>query len=121
MARYELKGKWYTPTELSEISGVAAHTIRDRIRRGFSVEEAIKPTPTQDSVREFSEASYYLDWIGMPINDLHTIYWKWCIEHGYSPVGKQGFSRQLLSMYPMLKTIPTKQGDKCHRIIRLRS
>ena len=120
MARYELKGKWYTPNELSELSGVAAHTIRDRLRRGFPVDEAIKPVPTQDSIREFSEASYYHDWIGMSINDLHTIYWKWCVSHGYTPLQKQGFSRQLLSMYPMLKTVPTKKGDRCFRVIRLR-
>lgn len=120
MARYELRGKWYTPNELSEISGIAAHTLRDRLRRGFSVEEAVKPVATLESVREFSEASYYQDWIGMAINDLHKIYWKWCIEHGYTPIQKQGFSRQLLSMYPMLKTVPTKKGGRCFRIIRLR-
>ena len=120
MARYELKGKWYTPKELAELSGVLPHTIRDRLRRGYSVEEAIKITPTQDSVKEFSDASFYEDWIGMSINDLYEIYWKWCIQNGYTAIQKQGFSRQLLSMYPMLKTVPTKRGDKCFRIIRLR-
>ena len=120
MARYELNGKWYTPNELSEISGLKAHTIRDRLRRGYPVEEAIRVAATQDSVKEFSDSSWYEDWIGMSINGLHEIYWKWCIEHGYSPLGKQGFSRQLLSMYPMLKTVPTKKGDRCLRIIRMR-
>jgi len=120
MARYELNGKWYTPNELSEISGIAAHTIRDRLRRGYPVEEAVKVVATQTSVREFAESSWYEDWIGMSINDLHKIYWKWCIQNGYSPVGKQGFSRQLLSMYPMLKIVPTKKGDKCCRVIRMR-
>lgn len=120
MARYELNGKWYTLNQLSEISGIPPHTIRDRLRRGYSVEEAVKVVATQDSVKEFGESSWYEDWIGMSINDLHKIYWKWCIEHGYTPIQKQGFSRQLLSMYPMLKTVPTKKGDKCLRIIRLR-
>lgn len=120
MARYELNGKWYTPNELSEISGIPAHTIRDRLRRGYPVEEAVKVVATQNSVLEFGEASWYEDWIGMSINDLHKIYWKWCIEHGYSPVGKQGFSRQLMGMYPMLKTVPTKKGDKYFRVIRMR-
>ena len=118
--RYELKGSWYTPTELSDMSGIPPHTIRDRLRRGFSTEEAIKAIPTHDSVKEFCEASYYNDWIGMSINDLHEIYWKWSIQHGYSPIQKQGFSRQLFGIYPMLKTVPTKRGDKCSRIIRMR-
>jgi hypothetical protein len=25
-----------------------------------------------------------------------------------------------MNLYPMLKTIPTKRGDRCYRIIRLR-
>ena len=120
MARYELRGKWYTPDELSEICGIPAHTIRDRLRRGYSVEESIKVVATHDSVKEFGQASWYEDWIGMSINDLHEIYWKWCIEHGYTPIQKQGFSRQLLGMYPMLKTIPTKVGNRYFRVIRLR-
>jgi hypothetical protein len=121
MARYALNGKWYTPNELSEMSGIPPHTIRDRLRRGYVVEEAIKVVATQDSIKDFGESSWYLDWIGMSINDLHEIYWKWCINNGYTPIQKQGFSRQLMGMYPMLKTVPTKKGDKCYRIIRLRN
>lgn len=120
MARYEYKGKWYTPNELTEISGIAAHTIRDRMRRGYPVEEAIKVVPINEGIREFCSASYMEDWIGMSINDLYKIYWKWSIQHGYSPLQKQGFSRQIMSMYPILKTIPTKRRDGCHRIIRKR-
>lgn len=120
MARYHFKDSWYTPDELSELSGIPSHTIRDRLRRGYSVEESIKVIPTHESVREFSNASLWEDWVGMPITDLHKIYWRWSIQHGYSPLQVQGFSRQLINMYPMLKTIPTKRGDKCQRIIRLR-
>ena len=120
MARHELNGKWYTPNELSEMSGIPPHTIRDRLRRGYTVEEAVKLSPTQSSVRAFCESSWYEDWIGMSINDLYEIYWKWCIQNRYTTIQKQGFSRQLMGMYPMLKTVPTKRGDKCYRIIRMR-
>lgn len=120
MPKYELHGQWFTTTELSEISGLKPHTIRDRLRRGYSVEEAIKVTALQDSVKEFSSASWYKDWVGMSMSDLYKIYWKWCVQHNHSPLQIQGFSRQLMSMYPMLKTIPTKRGDKCLRIIRLK-
>ena len=121
MARYELNGNWYTPNQLEELSGVKAHTIRDRLRRGYTVEEAIKVAPTQDGIREFAESSWYEDWVGMPISYLYEIYWKWCVSNGYTPLQIQGFSRQLLSMYPMLKTVPTKRDGKCYRIVRLRS
>lgn len=118
--RYEYNGKWYTPNELSEISGIPPNTIRDRMRRGYSVDEAIKITALHDSVKEFGRASHYEDWIGMPINDLFEIYWRWCIRQGYTFLQKQGFSRQLMSMYPMLKTVPSKVGEKYQRVIRLR-
>lgn len=120
MTRYELNGHWYTPNELSEISGVAAHTIRDRLRRGYSVEEAIKIVATAESVKEFSNSSWWEDWLGLSINDLYEIYWKWCVSNQYTPLQKQGFSRQLFGMYPMLKTVPTKRGNGCYRIIRMR-
>ena len=120
MAKYEFKGHWYTPNELSEMSGIPAHTIRDRLRRGYSSEEAIKVTAIHDSVKEFCAASLWEDWIGMPMSDLFETYWRWSIQHGYSTLQVQGFSRQLLSMYPMLKTVPTKKGNKCQRIIRMR-
>lgn len=120
MAKHEYKGKWYTPNELSEMSGIKCHTIRDRLRRGYPVEEAVKMTVTHESVKEFCEASYYHDWIGMSIDALHKIYWMWCVSHGYTPLQKQGFSRQLMGMHPMLKIIPTKRGNKYERVIRER-
>lgn len=118
MARHELGGSWYTPNELSEMSGIAAHTIRDRLRRGYPVAEAIKMLPVQESVKEFCDASHWEDWLGMSINDLYEIFWKWCIQRGYTPLQKQGFSRQLFLMYPNLKTVPTNRGGKYRRLIR---
>lgn len=120
MAKYEFKGGWYTPNQLSEMSGISAHTIRDRLRRGYEVEEAIKMLPIQESIKEFCEASYYPDWIGMAMSDLYEIFFKWCISNGHELVSKQTFTRHIMSMYPMLKIVPTKRGDKCYRIIRLR-
>lgn len=120
MNRYEYNGNFLTIAELSEISGIRCHTLRDRLRRGFTVEQAIRPVPMLDSVDKFCDHSWYRDWIGMSISDLYAIYWKWCIQNGYTATSKQGFSRQLKSRYPQLKTIPTQKGDTCERIIRLR-
>lgn len=118
MHRYTYRDQLLTIKELSEMSGVQAHTLRDRLRRGFTVEQAIRPSPIHDSVEQFCEASYWRDWIGMSINDLYEIYWRWCIQHGYTASTKQGFSRQLNTIYPQLKTVPTQKGDTCQRIIR---
>ena len=118
--KHEYKGKLYSINELSDISGIPAHTIRDRLRRGYSIEEAVKIMAIQDSVKAFCEASLWEDWIGMPINDLFNIYWSWSVSHGYTPLQIQGCSRQLMSIYPMLKTVPNRDGDKYYRVIRMR-
>lgn len=120
MKFYEYEGEMYTINGLSELSGVQPATLRDRLRRGYSIEQAVKSAPTNDSVVEFSAASYYMDWIGMPISYLYEIYWKWCIRTGYTALQKQGFSRHIMSMYPMLKTVPTYKDGKYHRVIRMR-
>lgn len=119
MYKYTLNGIIYTIEELSDMSGIAPPTLRDRLRRGYSPEEAIKPIPTHDSVLGFCNASWYRDWIGMSIHDLYEIYWRWCMVHDYHPITKQGFSRQIKLMFP-IKIVSTKRVDGCHRIIRLK-
>ena len=118
--RYEFRGRFYTTQELSELSGVAPATIRDRLRRGYSVEQAVRPALTAESVEQFSEASWWEDWLGMSVNALHEIYWKWCVSHDYTPLGKQPFSRHLLHLYPQLKTVPSRVDGRCQRVIRLK-
>lgn len=120
MNRYVYRGRMLTIHELSEMSGVQPHTLRDRLRRGFTIEQAVRATPIHDSIEHFNEASYWKDWIGMSINGLYEIYWKWCVSNQYTPLSKQGFSRQLKTIYPQLKTVPTAKGEKCERIIRTR-
>lgn len=119
MDRYEYRGRLYTPKQLSEMSGIAVHTIRDRLRRGYSVEESVKQLPVHDSVKEFCESSYYHDWIGMAMSDVYAIYYKWCTSNGYTIVSKQAFTRHIMSIYSMLKIIPTKRGEKYQRVIRM--
>lgn len=120
MKYYHYNDTAYSINELSEMSGIAPHTLRDRLRRGYTVEEAVKVMATDESVIQFADASWWEDWIGMPISDLYKIYWGWCISNGYTTLPLQGFSRQLLRMYPALKTVPNRVNGKCCRVIRLR-
>ena len=120
MRKYEYKGQLYTVNELSEMSGIAPANIRYRLRCGYPIDEAIKAVATNESVREFVGASYWEDWVGMPISGLFEIYWGWCIQNGYTPLHIQAFSRQLFAMYPNLKTVPIKTRNGCHRVIRER-
>lgn len=120
MNRYVYEDRMWTVNELSDASGIAPATIRDRLRRGYTVEEAIQITPTVESVKEFAQASYWRDWIGMETVYLHKIYWDWCIENGYEPINQQGFTRQLMKLYPHLKLVATRKKTHCCRVIRER-
>jgi hypothetical protein len=120
MNHYNYKGTVYTITELSEMSGIARATLRDRFRRGYSVEQAIRMVPTSDSVEQFNESSHWEDWVGMPINDLYQIYWKWCVSHEFTPTPIQGFSRHLFALNPWLRTVPNRSGNRSYRVIRKR-
>lgn len=108
MNRYELNGKWYTINELSEMCGLLPHTLRDRLRRGYPIEEAVKPTPIPVSIREFCEASHWEDWIGLRTDEVYAIYWKWCLKNQVSPCSKYQFSKQIVQMHPMLHIVPMK-------------
>lgn len=118
MMYVEYKGTPHTIKQLSELSGIAPATIRDRLRRGYPVEQAIRMVAANESVNHFAEASLWCDWVDMPMSDLHEIYFKWCVSHGEQPLGVQGFSRHLMAMHPWLKTVPIKRGNKSCRIIR---
>ena len=120
MHRYAYRDQMLTVKELSEMSGVAPHTLRDRLRRGYSVEQAVRPSPIHESVEQFCEVSFYPDWVGQSIDELYQIYWRWCMKAEYKPTTKQGFSRQVATIYPQLKTIPTSNRSGCKRIIRMR-
>lgn len=120
MKRYAYRDQMLTINELSDISGVRPHTLRDRLRRGYTVEQAVKPSPIHESVEQFCEASHWQDWLGMSIDALYTIYWRWCVSHNYTPTTKQGLSRQLSTIYPQIKTVPTQKGTVCYRIIRMK-
>lgn len=117
---YPLKDALYSIQDLSAMSGIEEHTIRDRLRRGYSVESAIKHELVHESVEEFADASWYGDWIGMSTTYLYEIYWGWCRSHGFTPLSQISFTRQIMKMYPNLKTVPTRRDNGCMRIIRER-
>jgi hypothetical protein len=118
---YHYNDRWYTIKELSDMSGIAATTIRTRLRRGYTLEQSLQHTLVDESVVMFNEASWYEDWIGMSTSYLHKIYWKWCVSNRYTPLSQISFTRQIMQMYPNLKTVPTKNKDGySSRIIRER-
>ena len=120
MLKLVLNDKVYTVNELSEITGIAAPTIRKRLRDGYSVEESVRDIPTHTSVTEFDESSWWEDFVGKSTKEVYDIYWGWCIKNNHKPLSHSGFTRQLFSMYPNLKGVPSRTSNGCCRIIRER-
>jgi hypothetical protein len=106
MNLYEYKGVQYTINELSEISGIKPATIRQRLRSGYDLTNALKERPIHTSVELFSEASWWMDWEGKTIEELHRIYCKWCEKFVYVPVAKQTFGKEIQLLFPIY-TVPS--------------
>ena len=118
---YHYNDSWYSIQELAEMSGVRDVTIRDRLRRGYTIEQAVKQVLTDDTVEMFNAASWWEDWIGISTSYLYKIYWNWCVSNGYTPISQISFTRQLMKMYPNLKVVATRKRDgSCVRVIRER-
>lgn len=115
------KNNVHTINELSDMSGIPTATLRDRLRRGYTIEEAMSPHPIFNSVKQFCDESWYEDWIDTSTTQLYNVYWEWCIRNEYTPIHCKGFTRQVMKLYPNLKVIPMKDRDgKYHRMIRLK-
>lgn len=101
MKNYVYKGKYYNIHELSELSGVKYSTLCERLKNGYSVEEAVAlDTRIPDSILEFDSASDYKDWDGMINEELYGDYRQWCSNNDFfqnrtstSPNVSSGFIR----------------------------
>ena len=105
MNKYEYKGVEYTINELSEMSGIQPATLRQRLRSGYDLTNALKEKPIHTSVELFSEASWWMDWDGKTIEELYRIYSNWCDKHCYRTVPKQTFGKELQLLFPIY-TVP---------------
>lgn len=124
MKYYQYKGETYNIRELSDLSGVNYTTICERLKRGYTVEEALSDGyKIPESVEEFFHASHPPDWDRMTTDHLFDIYATWCRRHDYEVESKVHFVRSIKRCVPLLKVIPsrvrTSDGVKYCRIIRV--
>ena len=114
---YWYKDERYSIQELSDISGVDVRLLRNRLAKGYSVEQSLQDNPIHDSILAFDSASYWEEWIGLSSKQLYEQYWKWCVNHDVKPVSHRLLMTQLLPKYN-LHIVPMTVGDKCNRYIR---
>lgn len=106
------------------MSGVKYTTLCERLKRGYSAEEAIAFHPRiPPSVIEFDDASDYEDWDGMTSEELYKIYRQWCIKHEYAPESNVHFTRSIKQVHPNIRVVPTRlkvYGDIAYkRVVRV--
>lgn len=125
MKQYLYNGQLYSGKELAELSGVKYTTLMERIKRGYSVEEAIADgTRVPESILVFCDEYDPADWNGLENGQLYMTYRAWCIENNYIPETQVHFSRslkrQLGERYHIVPTRVTTDGViKYKRLIRI--
>lgn len=117
-------GQWFNLSELAEYSGIKYTTLCNRLRRGYTVEDAVhSDARVPDSVKEFMLASHPPDWDGMNNEELYKIYFNWCMKNGFTKESKIYFLRSLRQLLPSMRIVTTrvKEYGEVHyrRIIRV--
>lgn len=109
MKFYEYRNQLYTMRELADLTGVNYTTMVERLKRGYTVEEAVADEPrVPDSINAFVEASYPPDWDGMVNADLYKAYAKWCDRNDYRAESNVQFARCVKKVIPTLRTVPSR-------------
>lgn len=124
MRHFNYNGQTFTLRELSEFTGIKYTTLSERLKRGYTLEEAIADgCKVPESITEFVNASYPKDWHGLENSELYQIYSKWCSNNGYQKEAMIHFMRMLKRVVPNLRIVQTRvsyyDGKVNKRLIRV--
>lgn len=99
----------FTGKQLAEFTGVSYTTLMERIKRGYTVEEAVESAQKiPESIQAFTEASDYHDWAGLVNSELYKIYRDWCARNDQEPESSVHFTRCIKRIYPNIRIVPTR-------------
>lgn len=124
MKMYYYNGDWLNTRQLSEHCNVPYSTLARRLKRGMSVEDAVRTSPPiPESIIEFDKESDYHDWNKMENTEIYDNYVRWCEKNDYNKVAINYFFRCLKYIHNDIKIVPTKKkvGNQLitKRILRL--
>lgn len=126
MKNFLYKDELYSGKELAAKCGIKYTTFMERIKRGYTVEEAVQTDyKIPDSIKAFDDASNYFDWNGMTNAELYDIYRKWCMkeDHKYPVESDVHFGRSIRLLHPNIRIVPTRlkrlDGIVYKRVIRV--
>lgn len=122
MILYEYKGEARTAKGLCDDFGVPYQTFKTRIKKGYSVEQALGlKSRVDESISAFVSDSDIKSWDGLTMMQLFDKYSKWCIKKGYSSVTKSKFTHSIRELVPNLETkvkrIKSYDGDHSVRVV----
>lgn len=103
------KDQIYNARELADLTGVKYTTLIERLKRGYTVEEAVEYNARiPESIMEFDAASDLQDWDGITTDDLYSIYWKWCNNNHLPKESKVHFVRSIKKLHPEIRVAPAR-------------
>ena len=109
MKQYLYKDNVYNIKELSEMSGIKYTTLAERLKRGYTVEEAVSAnTKIPESVIQFDHHSDYTDWDGLTSDKLYENYMMWCLKYTMPIESKVHFTRCVKRLHPNIRFVPTR-------------
>lgn len=109
MKYYEYRNQLLTMRELADLTGVNYTTLVERLKRGYTVEEAVADEQrVPESVHEFVDASYPPDWDGLVNEELYKTYTQWCDRNDYEAESNVHFTRCIKRLIPTLRVVPTR-------------
>lgn len=122
MILFEYNGQARTAKGLCDEFGVPYQTFKTRIKKGYTVEQALGlKSRVDDSMISFVSDSDVKSWDGLTMMQLFDKYSKWCIKKGYTAVSKSKFTHNIRSLVPTLETkvkrIKSYDGDHSVRVI----
>ena len=90
-------GHAYNVRQLADQAGLPYNTIWNRLKNGYTPEEAMRQPLIANSVLEFIEADDPSSWDGETTFDVWERYERWCYKEdvGYLPLTFQTFVRQI--------------------------
>lgn len=109
VARYHYDGQDLTITEIAALSGVAGWLIRDRLKRGLTIEQATSEQPTHKQITVGNETHTFEEWasrLGLTVAGLRErlAHYNWTMEEAFkAPRMDRGQSRHRIAFHNRLK------------------
>lgn len=109
MKKLLYKGNLYTGKELADFTGVKYTTLMERLRRGYTVEEAVADeSRIPASVQAFVDEYDVMSLNGQTCKEVFNTYRCFCVIHHLIPETQVHFGKSIKRLLPNFRMVPTR-------------